>query len=49
MAQAKTVYIACFNVVDPGAAIAQAIGAALGGKGDEDAFAERLKELFTER
>ncbi len=35
--------------MDPGAALAQAMGAAVGGKGDEEVFAARLKELFTER
>lgn len=49
MEQGKKVYIACFKGVDPGAALAQAMGAAVGGKGDEEAFAARLKELFTER
>lgn len=49
MEKAKKVYIACLKGVDPGAAMAQAMGAGVGGEGDEEAFGRQLKELFTER
>lgn len=49
MEKGKKVYIACLKGVDPGAAMAQAMGAGVGGEGDEEAFGRQLKELFTER
>lgn len=49
MEKGKKIYIACFKGVDPGAALAQSMGAGVAGGDDEDALRRQLEEMFTSR
>lgn len=49
MEKGKKIYIACFKGVDPGAALAQSMGAGVAGGDDEDALRRQLAEMFTSR
>lgn len=47
MGKGKKVYIAVFAGDDPGAALAQSMGAGVAGSGSNDALRQQLAELFT--
>ena len=49
MKKGKKVYIACFKGIDPGAALAQSMGAGVAGSDDNEAFRKQLTELFAAR
>lgn len=49
MPQGKKIYIACFAGDDPGAALAQSMGAGVAGAGKTEALCKQLAEMFAAR